>query len=176
MGKTRAAYSPEFRRQMVELVRAGRSPEELAREFEPTAQSIRNWLVQSERNAGRGDGGLTTGGGTQAGRLLLSCPSWTPRTQIVRCPRNRGNFNQRLDQTLFHSSRDLGVRQDLGLCLGDATDLREQAPQAHRNTRGGLQSSPLRWQSERRSGECPAITFELRRVHRDHVLDGVSRR
>ena len=43
MGKTRAVYPPEFRRQMVELVRAGRSPEELAREFEPTAQSIRNW-------------------------------------------------------------------------------------------------------------------------------------
>ena len=42
MGKTRPAYPPEFRRQMVELVRAGRSPEELAREFEPTAQSIRN--------------------------------------------------------------------------------------------------------------------------------------
>jgi hypothetical protein len=41
MGKTRAAYPSEFRRQMVELVRAGRSPEELAREFEPTAQSIR---------------------------------------------------------------------------------------------------------------------------------------
>src|ERR1700730_6533786 len=33
MGKTRAAYPPEFRRQMVDLVRAGRSPEELAREF-----------------------------------------------------------------------------------------------------------------------------------------------
>jgi transposase len=49
MGKTRAAYPPEFRRQMVELVRAGRSPEELAGEFEPTAQSIRNWFAQSER-------------------------------------------------------------------------------------------------------------------------------
>ena len=54
MGKTRAAYPPEFRRQMIELVRAGRTPEELAREFEPTAQSIRNWLAQSERNAGPG--------------------------------------------------------------------------------------------------------------------------
>ncbi len=30
MAKTRPPYSPEFRRQMVELVRAGRSPEELA--------------------------------------------------------------------------------------------------------------------------------------------------
>jgi len=45
---------------MVELVRAGRTPEELAREFEPTAQSIRNWVAQSERKAGRGDGGLTS--------------------------------------------------------------------------------------------------------------------
>lgn len=35
-------YPPEYRRQMVELVRAGRNPEELSREFEPTAQAIRN--------------------------------------------------------------------------------------------------------------------------------------
>jgi transposase len=32
---------------MVELVRAGRTPEDLAREFEPTAQAIRNWVRQS---------------------------------------------------------------------------------------------------------------------------------
>src|SRR5215472_476483 len=69
MGKTRAAYPPEFRRQMVERVRAGRTPEELAREFEPTAQSIRNWLAQSERNAGRGDGGLTTAEREELNRL-----------------------------------------------------------------------------------------------------------
>ena len=42
MAKTRPPYPPEFCRQMVGLVRAGRSPEELAQEFEPTAQSIRN--------------------------------------------------------------------------------------------------------------------------------------
>jgi transposase-like protein len=51
MAKTRPPYTPEFRRQMVELVHAGRSPEELAQEFEPTAQSIRNWVGQTERNA-----------------------------------------------------------------------------------------------------------------------------
>ena len=60
MSKSRGAYAPEFRRQLVELVDAGRTPEELAREFEPTAQSIRNWVAQSERNTGRGNGGLTT--------------------------------------------------------------------------------------------------------------------
>ena len=36
MPKTRPPYSPEFRRQMVDLVRAGRDPDDLAREFEPT--------------------------------------------------------------------------------------------------------------------------------------------
>jgi len=50
MSKTRRHYLPEFRRQMVELVQAGRSPEELAREFEPTAQSIRNWIAQAARD------------------------------------------------------------------------------------------------------------------------------
>ena len=38
---------------MVELVRAGRSPEDLAREFEPTAQSIGIWLAQADRAEGR---------------------------------------------------------------------------------------------------------------------------
>jgi transposase len=60
MAKTRPPYTPEFRRQLVELVRAGRLPEELSREFEPTAQSIRNWVAQAERDGGSGDGGLTT--------------------------------------------------------------------------------------------------------------------
>lgn len=47
MPKFRPPYPPEFRQQMVELVRAGRTPEELAREFEPSAQAIRNWVAQS---------------------------------------------------------------------------------------------------------------------------------
>ena len=42
MPKTRPPYAPEFRRQMVELVRAGRDPADLAREFEPSSQAIRN--------------------------------------------------------------------------------------------------------------------------------------
>src|SRR6266404_4330761 len=51
--KTRPPYSPEFRRQMVDLVRAGRDPAELAREFEPTAQSISHWVAQADRQEGR---------------------------------------------------------------------------------------------------------------------------
>jgi transposase len=44
MGKHRTPYPAEFRAQMVELVKAGRTPEELEKEFEPTAQTIYNWL------------------------------------------------------------------------------------------------------------------------------------
>lgn len=40
MPRFRAAYPPEFRRQMVELVRSGRTPEELSREFEPTVTIV----------------------------------------------------------------------------------------------------------------------------------------
>ena len=54
---------------MVELVRAGRSPEELAKEFEPTAQSIRNWVAQADRDAGRGADGLTTAEREELSRL-----------------------------------------------------------------------------------------------------------
>jgi len=60
MGRTRPAYPPEFRRQIIELVRAGRTPEELAREFEPSSQSIRNWVRQANRDEGRREDGLTT--------------------------------------------------------------------------------------------------------------------
>jgi len=52
MGRSRTPYDPEFRARMIELVRAGRSPEELAEEFEPTAQTIRNWLKQAGLDAG----------------------------------------------------------------------------------------------------------------------------
>jgi transposase len=60
MPKSHARYAPEYRRRMMELVRAGRSPDELAKEFEPTAQSIRNWVAQAERDAGRRHDGLTS--------------------------------------------------------------------------------------------------------------------
>jgi transposase len=48
MPKTRPPYSPEFRRHMVDLVRSGRDPSDLAREFEPSAQAIRNWVIQAD--------------------------------------------------------------------------------------------------------------------------------
>ena len=60
MPKTKRPYASEFRARMVELVRAGRSPEQLAKEFEPTANTIRNWVAQADRDEGRREDGLTT--------------------------------------------------------------------------------------------------------------------
>ena len=58
MPPTRLPYPAELKRQIVELVRAGRSPAELAREFEPTAQTIQNWVRQADRDEGLREDGL----------------------------------------------------------------------------------------------------------------------
>ena len=62
-------FTPEFRRQMIELVRSRRSPESLAKEFEPTAQTIRNWVAQAGRDDGRRDDGLKTDERDEINRL-----------------------------------------------------------------------------------------------------------
>lgn len=60
MPKKRPIYPPEFRRRMIELVRAGQTPEALGRKFEPTAQTIRNWVRQADLDEGRRSDGLTS--------------------------------------------------------------------------------------------------------------------
>jgi transposase len=73
MGKHRTPYPEEFRVQMVELVKAGRTPEELSREFEPTAQTIINWVAQADRDAGVRHDGLTTAERQELTRLRREC-------------------------------------------------------------------------------------------------------
>jgi transposase len=60
MPRTRPPYPEEYRRRIVELVRAGRSSYELAKEFEPTAVTIRNWVKQADLDEGRRTDGLTS--------------------------------------------------------------------------------------------------------------------
>src|SRR5690606_15631823 len=69
MPKGKPPYPPEFRRQLVEMVRAGRTPEELSREFEPSSQAIRNRVRQAERDEGRRDDGLTSSEREELARL-----------------------------------------------------------------------------------------------------------
>jgi transposase len=56
---------------MVELVRSGRNPEELSREFEPSAQAIHNWVRQADLDEGRRSDGLTSEEKEELTRLRL---------------------------------------------------------------------------------------------------------
>lgn len=60
MPRTHPRYPDEFRQQILDLARAGQSPDELAKEFEPTAQTIRNWIKQAELDHGQRQDGLTS--------------------------------------------------------------------------------------------------------------------
>lgn len=72
MPKSHPPYPPEFRQQMLELVRAGRNPNALAREFECSAQAIRNWVAQEAIDAGKpltGKEGLSSAEREELARL-----------------------------------------------------------------------------------------------------------
>ena len=60
MPKSRPPYPPEYRRRIVDLARAGRPISQLAREFEATGNSVRNWIKQADLDDGRRSDGLTT--------------------------------------------------------------------------------------------------------------------
>ena len=72
MPKSKPPYPAEFRQQIIELARAGRTPAELSREFGPTAQSISNWIAQDGRDRGKplpGKEGLTSAEREELARL-----------------------------------------------------------------------------------------------------------
>jgi transposase len=69
MAKSHKPYALEFRRRMVELVRSGKTPQELSRQFEPSAQAIGNWVRQFDRDEGRRSDGLTTDEREELNRL-----------------------------------------------------------------------------------------------------------
>lgn len=72
MAKTRPPYPAEFRQQIVELWRAGRSPKELSREFGCSSQTVTNWVAQAAIDEGKplpGKQGLTTAEREELARL-----------------------------------------------------------------------------------------------------------
>jgi transposase len=84
MPKSRRPYPLEYRQRIVELVRAGRSPESIAREFEPTAQCIRNWVRQADRDDGRRSDGLTTDERTELQRLKSENATLREEREILK--------------------------------------------------------------------------------------------
>jgi len=69
MPLTKPAYPAELRQRIVDLARAGRTVASLAREFEPTENTIRNWIAQADRDAGLRSEGLTTEERAELNRL-----------------------------------------------------------------------------------------------------------
>ena len=90
MPRSRPPYSPEYRQQMVDLVRGGRTPDSLSREFEPTAQSIWNWIRQAERDEGTRTDGLTTEEKEELRRLRRENRVLREEKEISRADRQRG--------------------------------------------------------------------------------------
>ena len=60
MRRFQAPYPPQLRARIVELARAGRSPESLAKEFEPTATCIRRWIKEADIDDGKRADGITS--------------------------------------------------------------------------------------------------------------------
>jgi transposase len=60
MPKAPPPYPPEFRRRILDLVRSGRTPESLEKQFGMSAQTVRNWKRQDDLDAGRRKDGLTS--------------------------------------------------------------------------------------------------------------------
>jgi transposase len=58
--KTRPAYPEEFRREAVQMLRAGRTPRELAESLGVSQQTLRNWRRQDQLDRHERDDGLTT--------------------------------------------------------------------------------------------------------------------
>lgn len=69
MPKSRSPYPLAFRQRMIDLVRSGRTPESLAAQYEPSSESIRNWVKQAARDEGKAQAGLTSDEREELSRL-----------------------------------------------------------------------------------------------------------
>ncbi|MDB5376732.1 MAG: family transposase [Rubritepida sp.] len=164
MQRFRVPYPPEFRRQMVELVRTGRTPADLSREFEPTAQSIWNWVRQAERDAGaRKDGGAASPEREEQAKLrrenhrlrkerdiLAKAAAWSrgrgPRTGLPVHERAPGGISDRHDGP---RAGCLGVRL---LCLEAPPRLGPcRTAVAHKRVARLMRQAGLRGVSRRRN-------------------------
>jgi transposase len=67
--RTRPAYPQEFRREAIELLRAGRSPSELAERLGVSPQTLRNWRRQDQIDRHERSDGVTTDEREELARL-----------------------------------------------------------------------------------------------------------
>lgn len=76
-------YPPDFRRRIVELVRSGRTPDDLVKEYEPSAQTIRTWARQDRVDAGEHPG-LTSDEREELAQLIREVRQLREEKEILR--------------------------------------------------------------------------------------------
>ena len=86
MAKTNKRYAREYRRRLVELVRSGRTPESLGRQYDVPAQSIRSWVRQADLDEGRRTDGLTTAEREELARLRRENKVLREEREILKKP------------------------------------------------------------------------------------------
>jgi len=84
MPKTRPPYPPEFRRQALELLRAGTPLKEIADELGVSPQSLRNWVKQTELDSGERRDGLTSDEREELRRLRRENRRLTQEREILK--------------------------------------------------------------------------------------------
>jgi transposase len=67
--RTRPAYPSEFRREAIELLRAGRAPAELSESLGVSQQTLRNWRRQDQVDRRERDDGVRTDERVELARL-----------------------------------------------------------------------------------------------------------
>jgi len=102
MPRTHNPYPEEFKRKLVTLVREGRTPQQLSKEFEPSAQAIRNWVAQADRDDGRRQDGLTTSEREELQRLRRENERLREEREILK--KAAAWFAQETDKTSRRSS------------------------------------------------------------------------
>lgn len=103
MPRTRRPYPPEYRKQLIDLARSGRSVASLAREFEPCAQTIHNWLKQADLDADRRTDGATSQQKDELRRLRKENHRLKQERDILA--KATAWFAKETDATLENSSR-----------------------------------------------------------------------
>ena len=196
-GRGRGRYPPEYKEQIVELVRAGRSPGSLAREFEPSEQTIRNWVKQADLDEGRRRDGLTTEARLKLLRLkrevkrlrmerdiLKKAAAWFARESEL--DPQRGYAFMKAYRATFPLAAMCRV---LGLSPSGYYDWLKRPPSARTRRDVELQGKILLiWGGSRETYGCPRIQAELQaagervsrkrvaRLMRDLGIQGVTRR
>ncbi|MEV4078056.1 IS3 family transposase [Nonomuraea fuscirosea] len=163
---------------MVELVRAGRTPEELAKEFQPSAQSIRTWVRQADLDDGRRQDGLTSAEKDELARLRRENKILREEKEILRkgCGFLRaGDGSAEMKFRLIHAEKDHHEVSLLARVLGVSRQgYYAWAARQRRGPSARARQDQLLTEQIRRHHQASDEIYGAPRIHADlRELDGV---